>query len=64
MNAAEKQDVERIAYTVDEACRATTLGTSTIYELMSAGKLESFRVGRRRLIRADSLRKLVAGEAA
>ena len=50
-----KARADRLAYSVAEAKRLTSLGHTTIFGLISSGKLASFTVGRRRLIKADSL---------
>lgn len=50
---------ERIAYSVDEASKATGLGRTTLYGLMSAGRLRSCKIGNRRLIRAQDLMALI-----
>jgi excisionase family DNA binding protein len=52
-----------IAYSVKEACRVSSLGRTTVYAAISAGRLRATRVGGRTLIPADSLRALIAGEA-
>lgn len=52
---------EPLAYSVNDACRATGLSRSRLYELFGEGKLEYRKVGRRTLIPAWSLKKLVLG---
>lgn len=52
----------KLAYSVLEACRASSLGRTTLYAHIAAGKLKAVRVGGRTLIPADSLRALIAGE--
>ena len=47
--------------TVDEAARLSGLSKSTLYELMSAGKIEAKKLGRRTLIVMDGVRKHVDG---
>jgi hypothetical protein len=51
-----------IAYSVNDAIRVSSIGRSRLYELMNSGTLESVSVGKRRLIKASSLRRLL-GEA-
>jgi excisionase family DNA binding protein len=51
-----------LAYSVAEACRATSLGKTRIYQLINAGQLSARKVGKRTLISAESLRRLIAGE--
>jgi excisionase family DNA binding protein len=52
-----------LSYTVDGATKASGLGRTTIYSLISENRLRIVKVGRRTLIPADSLRALIAGEA-
>ena len=47
------------ACTVRDACRATGLGKTTIYELISQGKLKSVAIGRRRLVLVESIEALL-----
>ena len=48
-----------ISVTVKEAVRLTGIPRTTIYELIRDGALESFKVGRRRLITVESLQRFV-----
>ena len=43
---------------IPDACGALGLGRSTVYELIAKGDLEARKVGRRRLVTADSLKRL------
>ena len=54
-------DTAPLAYDVATASRVSTIGKTRLYELMAEGRLESRRIGRRRVILADSLRELIAG---
>jgi excisionase family DNA binding protein len=56
--------VEKLAYNADEAARAIGLSVRYIRELVAKGKLRSVKVGKRRLISTESLRKFVNGEDA
>jgi excisionase family DNA binding protein len=58
-----KQDPPKIAYSIREACRASSLGRTTIYNHISAGRLRAVRVGGRTIIPADALHALISGEA-
>lgn len=49
--------------TVRAARAMTSLGTTKIYELLASGDLESCKVGRRRLIRTESIRRLISAQA-
>ena len=46
-----------------DAARMLGLGRSKIYELISIGRLETVTIGRRRLVRIESVRALANGEA-
>lgn len=54
---------DKIAYTIKEACEATGVGRSTIYELMSEGRLRKVKLGTRTLIPRSELEALFAPEA-
>ncbi len=50
---------QRLTCTVDEACSATGLGRTKLYELIGDGSLTTTTIGRRRLVFVDSLRTLL-----
>ncbi len=50
---------EPLAYSIAETCRVVGVGKTTVYELIAAGQLESVMIGRRRLIKAASLKQLL-----
>lgn len=52
---------DKLAYSVKEACKATSLSKTTIYTHIAAGKLRVVRIGGRTVIPAESLRELIAG---
>lgn len=52
-------DMEPIATTIDGTRRLSGLGTTKIYELINEGKLKTVTVGRRRLVKVDSIRALL-----
>jgi excisionase family DNA binding protein len=54
----------KLAYSIREACSASSLGRTSIYSHIAAGRLKAIRVGGRTLIPADSLHALVGGEVA
>lgn len=58
-----KPDTPKLAYSVREAVAATSLGRTTIFSHIAAGRLKAHRIGGRTVIPADSLRALIAGEA-
>jgi excisionase family DNA binding protein len=46
---------QRLTCTIAEACQATGLGRTKIYELIGKGQIETTRIGRRRLVLVHSL---------
>lgn len=50
---------ERLSCTIDEACEATGLGRTKLYELIGTGQLITTAVGRRRLVMIRSLLALL-----
>lgn len=56
-------DPPKIGYSIREACRASSLGRTTLYSHIAAGRLKANRVGGRTIIPAESLHALIAGEA-
>jgi excisionase family DNA binding protein len=55
---------EKLAFSINEACAASSLGRTSIYSLIAAGRLKAVRVGGRTVIPANSLRALVEGKVA
>ena len=53
--------IEPLAYSVSEACRVSSLGRTRVYQLISEGRLEVRKIGKRTLIPAASLRALIGG---
>lgn len=53
--------METLAISITEAAKALSLGRTTIYAMIADGRLEAFKLGRRTLIRVESIRRLVAG---
>jgi excisionase family DNA binding protein len=51
---------QRLGYSVRDAAEAAGLSPRTIWNLISAGRLETTRVGTRRIILAASLQKLIS----
>ena len=50
----------RLSYSIKDACEVTGLGRSFLYEQIADGKLESFTVGRRRLVAASALEAFIS----
>ena len=51
---------ERLTCSVAEACTAVGLSRSKIYELIAGGAVETVLIGRRRLVRVPSLKRLLS----
>jgi len=56
--------IGRLAYSLNEASEATDLSKSHLSRMIAAGQLRSMKVGRRRLIPASEMRRLVGEDAA
>ncbi len=54
----------KLAYSVKDACGASSLGKTTLYKHIAAGRLRAVRIGGRTIIPAESLNALIAGGAA
>lgn len=59
----EQIKMDRLAYSINEAARVLSMGRTSIYALIADGRLEAFKLGRRTLIRAESIQRLVSGKA-
>jgi excisionase family DNA binding protein len=55
---------EPILLSIEKAAEALSIGRSKTYELITQGRLLTVSIGRRRLVRADSVRAIANGEAA
>lgn len=56
--------MDRLLCSIPDAAKALGVGRSKLYELIGEGRLETVTIGRRRLVRTDSIRALALGEAA
>ena len=54
--------MEKFAYSINETARALSMGRTSIYAMIADGRLEAFKLGRRTLVKAESIRRLVEGE--
>jgi excisionase family DNA binding protein len=52
--------METMAVSVKEAAKALGLGRTSIYVLINEGRLETVKLGRRTLIKVQSVRALLA----
>lgn len=55
---------EKLAYRMDEAAAAIGLSKPTLYRLVKAGELRTFKMGHRTLIRREELEALIDRKAA
>lgn len=56
-----QNDPIKIGYSIREACQASSLGRTTLYSHIAAGRLRAVRIGGRTIIPAESLHALVQG---
>lgn len=49
-----------IAYSIKDACRVSSIGKTRLYQLIAEQKLQACKIGKRTLIPADSLHRLIA----
>jgi len=51
--------MKKIAVSIVEAGQTIGIGRTKIYELINDGTLETFKIGRRRLVKTKSIRAVV-----
>lgn len=51
--------MEPLATSVNGAAKALSLGRTSIYALIKEGKLDTVKLGRRTLIKVDSIHRLI-----
>ncbi len=54
--------MDRLAYSINETARALSLGRTSVYAMIADGRLEAFKLGRRTLVKAASVLRLVQGQ--
>lgn len=52
----------KLGYSIREACQASSLGKTTLYSHIAAGRLRVTRIGGRTIVPAENLHALIAGE--
>jgi excisionase family DNA binding protein len=51
--------METVTASVNDTARSLGLGRTKVYELINDGKLATIKIGRRTLVKAESIRALV-----
>jgi excisionase family DNA binding protein len=54
--------MEPLALSINDTARTLGLGRTSIYAMIADGRLDAFRLGRRRLVRMESIRRLIAAQ--
>jgi excisionase family DNA binding protein len=52
--------MEPLALSIKDAAKALGLGRTTIYAMIADGRLEIFKIGRRTLVKMESIRRVIA----
>jgi excisionase family DNA binding protein len=60
MQDKQEQKTSPIANSVTDACRRLGVGRTTLYELIAARELRTFKIGQRTLIPESELQRFVA----
>jgi excisionase family DNA binding protein len=55
--------MEPLVYSINDTAKALGLGRTSIYAMIADGRLEAFKLGRRTLVKTESIRRLIAGQA-
>lgn len=56
--------LDQVLVSIPDAGKALALGRSKIYDLIAEGRLETITIGRRRLVRVESVRALADARTA
>jgi excisionase family DNA binding protein len=54
--------MDQLTYSINDTAKVLALGRTTIYALINEGRLDTVKLGRRRLVKAESIRRLVDGQ--
>jgi excisionase family DNA binding protein len=55
--------MEQLAVSISDTGKTLSVGRTTVYQMIADGRLEAFRLGRRRLVKVESIRRLIAAQA-
>lgn len=55
--------MEPLLVSIAETAKALSLGRTSVYELINAGELETRKMGRRRLVTVESIKRLIDNQA-
>lgn len=54
--------MEPLALSINDTAKVLSLGRTSVYALIRGGRLETIKLGRRTLIKAASVRRIMGGE--
>ena len=54
--------MEALAVSITDTGKALGLGRTSIYAMIADGRLEAFKLGRRRLVKTESIHRLIASQ--
>lgn len=57
------KQMERLVASINDTCTALAVGRTTVYAMLADGRLEAIKVGRRRLVKMESIRRLIDAQA-
>lgn len=60
----ERGDLERMAYSVNDACRVLSIGRTSLYELVKAGKIKLIKIAGRTLVPRSEIERLTRVDSA
>lgn len=58
VEALRDQSTERLAYSINESCRLLSISRRHFYGLLSEGKIETVKIGSRRLVSHEELERI------
>ena len=55
------ESAAKLAYSIEETCRALSIGRTSLYRLIKDGEVKTRKIGARVLIPASELQRLIGG---